>query len=99
LTYNERAVAAQPNDALAQSQLGTSYFYAANFELAIRHLERARSLDPAHFSYPQLLLAEIHLREGNRSAAADALADFLAHHPDGPQAAEMRVKIAEWRTP
>ena len=99
LTYNERAVAVQPNDALAHSQLGMSYFYAGNFELATRHLERARNLDPAHFSYPQLLLAEIHLREGNRSAAADALADFLAHHPDWPQAAEMRRRIAEWRTP
>jgi len=99
LTYNERAVAEQPNDALAQSQLGMSYFYAANFELATRHLERACSLDPAHFSYPQLLLAEIHLREGNRPAAADALADFLAHHPDWPQADEMRRRIAEWRTP
>jgi tetratricopeptide (TPR) repeat protein len=99
LSYNERAVAAQPNDALAQSQLGMSYFQAGNFELAARHLEQAGTLDPAHFSYPQLLLAEIRLREGNRPAAADALADFLAHHPDWPQAPEMRRKIAELRTP
>jgi tetratricopeptide (TPR) repeat protein len=99
LTYNERAATVQPNDPLAQSQLGMSYYYAANFELATRHLELARSLDPAHFSYPQLLLAEIHLREGNRPAAADAMADFLEHHPVWPQAALMRRKIAELRTP
>jgi Tfp pilus assembly protein PilF len=60
-------------------------------------LEKARQVDPAHFSHPQLVLAEIHLRRGEKAAAAEAMEDFLAHHPDWPQAAKMREKIADLR--
>jgi hypothetical protein len=49
--------------------------------------------NPAHFSHPQLFLAEIHLRNGDRSAAAEALEDFLRHHPDWPQSARMKEEI------
>jgi tetratricopeptide (TPR) repeat protein len=95
--YNGYAVLARPNDALAHSQMGRTYFELGKFDLAVQHLEKARQLDPAHFSHPQLVLAEIHLRRGEKAAAAEALEDFLAHHPDWPQAAKMREKIAELR--
>ena len=93
--YNGYAVLARPDDALANSQMGMTYFEMGSFDLAIRHLEKARQVDPAHFSHPQLVLAEIHLRRGEKAAAAEALEDFLAHHPDWPQAARMREKIGE----
>jgi tetratricopeptide (TPR) repeat protein len=93
LDYNMQAVLARPNDALAHSQLGMAYFQAGNDDLALRHLETARGLDPAHFSHPQLLMAEIHLRRKDRPAAAADLEDFLKHHPDWPHAAEMRQAI------
>jgi Tfp pilus assembly protein PilF len=95
--YNGYAVLARPNDALANSQLGLTYFEMGDFDLAVKHLEKARQIDPAHFSHPQLVLAEIHLRRGENAAAAEALEDFLAHHPDWPQAAKMRERIAELR--
>jgi tetratricopeptide (TPR) repeat protein len=95
LDYNIQAVLARPNDALAHSQLGMAYFQAGNDELALQHLETARRLDPAHFSHPQLLMAEIHLRRKDRPAAAADLEDFLEHHPDWPHAAEMRQAITE----
>jgi tetratricopeptide (TPR) repeat protein len=95
--YNGYAVLARPEDALANSQMGLTYFEMGDFDLATKHLEKARRLDPAHFSHPQLVLAEIHLRRGENQAAAEALEDFLAHHPDWPQAAKMREKIAELR--
>lgn len=95
--YNGYAVLARPNDALAQSQMGLTYFELGKYDLAVQHLEKARKLDPAHFSHPQLVLAEIHLRRGEKAAAAEALEDFLAHHPDWPRAAKMRQTIEDLR--
>ena len=45
-------------------------------------------------TYPQLMLSQIHLRRGDRAAAASDLEDFLARHPDWPQAAKMHETIA-----
>lgn len=95
--YNARAVALRPNDALAHSQLGMNYYQLGDLDLSVKHLEQARSIDPAHFSHPQLLLAEIHLRRGEKSAAADSLDEFLRYHPDWPQAPRIREKIVELR--
>ncbi len=97
LDLNVYAVLTRPNDALANAQLGMAYFHVGNFGAAIKYLELARKIDPAHFSHPQIFLAEIHLRRGEPRLAADDLEDFVAHHPDDPAAAKMREKIAEWR--
>ena len=95
LDYNLRAVRAQPNDVPANSQLGQAYFQAGNYDLALKYLERARQIDPTHYSHPQLFMVEIHLRCGERQAAAADLEDFLQHHPDWPQAAAIRQAITE----
>jgi Tfp pilus assembly protein PilF len=95
--YNLRAVLARPNDALANSQLGLTYFELGRMDLGQKYLERTRQIDPAHFSRPQLLLAEIHLRRGERREAAAVLEEFLKYHPNWPQAAKMRQTIAELR--
>jgi tetratricopeptide (TPR) repeat protein len=50
--YNLRAVLARPNDALANSRLGLTYFEMARMDLAEKYLERTRQIDPAHFSHP-----------------------------------------------
>jgi tetratricopeptide (TPR) repeat protein len=97
LVRNQRAVLTRPNEPLANSQLGMTYFAAGEFDLAVKYLEIARQLDPAHFSHPQLTLAEIHLRRGDNAAAAAVLEDFLAHHPDYPTAARIRESIAKLR--
>lgn len=96
-TYNVYAVLARPNDALANAQLGMTYFGLGKLDLAEKRLIEARRLDPAHFSHPQLFLAEIHLRRGDRRSAADDMEDFLKHHPDWPRAERMRQTIAELR--
>jgi Tfp pilus assembly protein PilF len=95
--YNAMAATARPNDALAQSQLGMNYFQLDDFDLAVKHLERARSIDPAHFSHPQMLLAEIYLRRDEKAKAAEVLEEFLKYHPDWPQAELMRQRIGELR--
>ncbi len=95
--YNLRAMLMRPNDALANSQLGMNYFALGYLDLAQKYVEKACQIDPSHFSHPQLILAEIHLRRGERRQAADVLEDFLKHHPDWPKAALMRERIAELR--
>ena len=99
LEVNVHATLVRPNDALAHSQLGMAYFEIGNYDDAVKHLERAQRLDPSHFSHPQLFLAEIHLRRGEKGAAADVMEDFLRHHPDYPQAEKIRQQMAEWRWP
>ena len=93
--YNAMAVAARPNDALAHSQMGLNSFELGDLAGGAKELERARAIDPAHFSHPQLLLAEIYARQGAKSAAAEMLAEFLRYHPDWPQGPQLRAKIAE----
>ncbi|HEY1336949.1 MAG TPA: tetratricopeptide repeat protein [Bryobacteraceae bacterium] len=97
MEYNLHAVLVRPNDALANSQLGMTYFELKRPDLAEKYFVRARQLDPAHFSHPQLFLAEIHLQRGNKRATADDLEDFLRQHPDWPEAAKMRETIAKLR--
>jgi tetratricopeptide (TPR) repeat protein len=98
LEYNLQAVLARPNDALANSQLGMTYFAVDNLPLAVKYLEIAKRLDPTHFSHPQLTLAAIHVRRGEQALAADELEDFLQHHPDSPRSAEIRGAIAKMRS-
>ncbi|HLJ17503.1 MAG TPA: tetratricopeptide repeat protein [Bryobacteraceae bacterium] len=95
LQYNLFAVLQRPNDALANSQLGMSYFAIGNLELAEKYLTISKRLDPAHFSHPQLLLAEIHLRRGENAAAVAELKDFLEWHPDDREAPHVRQLIAQ----
>jgi tetratricopeptide (TPR) repeat protein len=95
--YNAMAVTMRPNDALAHAQLGMNYFQLGDLGLSVKYLERARAIDPAHFSHPQLLLAEIYARRGERSTAADILDEFLRYHPDWPQTARIRETIVEFR--
>jgi tetratricopeptide (TPR) repeat protein len=94
LACNRRAVARRPNDALANSQLGLTWFQLNDLDNAARSLETAVRLDPAHFSHPQLTLAQIYARRGDRVSAAAQLRDFLKRHPDAPEASSVRESIA-----
>lgn len=95
--YNLHAVLRRPNDALAQSQMGMTYFGLNRLDLAEKYLLEAVRLDPGHFSLPQLLLAEIYLHRGQKAKAANVLEDFLRRHPDWPLAEKMRDTISQLR--
>lgn len=99
LQYNRHAVLTHPNDALANSQLGMTWFYLGNMEMGRKYLKAAARLDPAHFSHPQLLLAEIDARQGDRAGAAGELEEFLKLHPDWPESGKIRENIARLRRP
>jgi len=94
LLFNRTAVEERPGDALANAQLGMNYFKLNEFEEAERYLLAAKRLDPAHFSQPQLFLADIYARRGNRRAAIKELQDLLAIRPDGPLSDNIRRDLA-----
>lgn len=96
-TYNKHAVLRQPHDALAHSQLGMTLLQLGQLREAEKHLREAIRLDPAHFSYPQMHLAEVLLRQGYRGEAADVLEQFLRQYPDHESADAIRGKIAQLR--
>ena len=97
LQLNLYAVLRRPSDALANSQLGMSYFLSRKPDLAEKYLTIAKQLDPAHFSHPQLMLSEIHLQRNERAAAIEELEDFLRRHPDAPEAAGVKATITRLR--
>jgi len=98
LPYNLYAVQKDPRDALAQAQLGKNYLRLGKLDPAFQHLSEAKRLDPDHFSFPQLSLAEIHLRRGDPVQAAAEFEDFLKRHPDSVQAATVREYLKKIKT-
>ena len=90
-TFNLYSVLERPEDALANSQMGMNYFALGRLDLARKYLNEARRIDPGHFSRPQLLLAEICLRRGDKPGAVRELEEYLRYHPDVPN----RPKIEE----
>jgi tetratricopeptide (TPR) repeat protein len=90
LPINLQAVKARPDDALAQSQLGQSYFFLDQLDDAERHLKQAKDLDPEHFSHPQLVLIQIYARRQNLPAMISEMTEYLRLHPDSDQAPAIR---------
>jgi tetratricopeptide (TPR) repeat protein len=97
LPFNLHSALRRPEDALANSQLGMNYFFLGKPDLGIKYLNIAKKLDAAHFSHPQLTLAEIYLRKNDKQAAAGELEEFLRVHPDWPAAASLRGAIEKLR--
>jgi len=95
LPFNQRAVQDRPEDALANAQLGMNYFKLDQFDQAEQYLLAAKRLDPAQFYQPQLFLADIYTRRGNRKAAIRELEDVLALRPDGPLSDSIRHNLAQ----
>jgi len=90
LECNLKAVERDPNDALAYSQLGRSYFALKQFESAKESLRKAKQLDPGHFSYPQLILAEIYRIRADWAGMAREIEEFLRYHPDAGFAPKLK---------
>lgn len=93
LPWNMAAVESRPDDALAHSQVGLSYYYLGRYREAEEHLKQAVALDPGHFSYPQLPLADIYLRNQDLKSAVRELEHFLMLHPDAEQAATVKRQV------
>jgi len=90
---NSSAVRVKPDDPLAQSQLGNNLYRLGRLDEAEDHLKQAEALDPSHFSYPQLVLAQIYESRGNHSMMMHELEEFLKLHPDSAQAAGVLERL------
>ncbi len=97
LKYNQFAVSQRPDDALANSQMGMNYFFLGEDDKALEYLKTAKRLDPSHFSQPQLVLAQIYTRRGHLQAAIEELEDFLARHPEAPNAEAVNAWLEKLR--
>jgi len=97
LKYNTFALGDRPKDALANTQMGLNYYFLGDFDAAIPYLREAKSRDPAHFSFPQLYLADIYVRRGAKQAAILELEDFLVRHPDAKDAPLARERLEQLR--
>jgi tetratricopeptide (TPR) repeat protein len=93
LEFNKYALKARPNDALANSQLGINYYRLGQMEKAEEYLTAAERLDPSHFSHPQLLLAEIYARRGDRNSTLRELRDFVKRFPDSTGSDELKKRL------
>ena len=81
-------------DALTHAQLGFALYSLRKYAEARKHLERAVELDPAMAEAPQLLLAQIALREQADGRAISYLQGYLALHPNSSRAEEVSRTIA-----
>ena len=99
LRYNEYALRLRPDEALPNSQLGLNWAYLGDEDKAIEYLKKAKQIDPNHFSHPQMMLAKLYARRGEDKRALQELKDFLARHPDSPNAQVARgwVEVLEKR--
>ncbi len=99
LPLNISAVRIMPDDSLAHAQLGLNYYFLGNYANAEKYLKQAIALDPSHFSFPQLPLANIYLRKNDSVSALRLLEQFLTLHPDAKQAPAIRKQIEYLRLP
>jgi Tfp pilus assembly protein PilF len=95
LAVNLEAVKTMPGDALAHSQLGSSYFFLGRLDEAEIQLKEAKAIDPAHFSFPQLVLIEIYARRNQPEAAAAEIREFMKLHPDSEWIPKLREALGK----
>jgi tetratricopeptide (TPR) repeat protein len=93
LAVNLEAVKTMPGDALAHSQLGSSYFFLGRLDEAEIQLKEAKAIDPGHFSYPQLVLVGIYTQRNQPAAAAAEIREFIKLHPDSEWTPKLRKAL------
>ncbi len=95
LIFNQTAVSLNPRDPLANSQLGLSCLALKKYPEAEDHLLKCKSLDPAHFSHPQLTLAELYRQLQDTEGMIRELKEFVFFHPDDEKVPALRRILEE----
>jgi Tfp pilus assembly protein PilF len=95
LGYNQRAALALAGDATAQAQFGMNLYQLGKLSEAEKALLAAKRIDPAQPSLPQLFLAEIYARRGEKARATAEIEELLARRPAEPLAKTLRATIAK----
>ena len=99
MEYNLLAIASRPIDPQALAQVGINFALLRMYDSALTYLRRAKRFDPGSPWFPQLFLARIYLLRSDRAAAIGELEDFLARHPNVPEAREARLNLEKLRAP
>ncbi len=94
LVASKHAFSIRPTDLQVLSQLALNYFYLHDFSQAKNYFLTVLNRDPASSVKPQLFLVHIALAERNKDDAARYIKEFLAVHPNSPQAAELKDTLA-----
>ena len=94
LGYNQRAAFELSGDATAQAQLGMNLYQLGKLNEAERALLAAKRIDPKQSNLPQLFLAEIYARRGDKARATGEIEELLSAKPSEPLAATLRTVIA-----
>ncbi len=81
----EKAVLLRPDDPQTRAQLGMALFQLQELSQSMDQLVKARTLNPKHFSQPQILSAEIYRLWGEGQNMAAELNDFIDNFPDDPK--------------
>ena len=95
--YNRRAASELPTDASAQAQYGMNLYQLGKLAEAERSLVAAKRIDPEHYTLPQLFLAEIYARRGEKARAVTEIEELLARRPAEPLAGTLRGVMAKLR--
>lgn len=90
----QKAILIRPDDPLPRTQLGMAFYRMLELSLALDHLVKARTIDPGHFSQPQILTAEIFRTLGDRESVVTELNDFLENFPDDPKVPAIKKVLA-----
>lgn len=97
LPFNQRAATVLSGDAAAQVQLGMNLYQLGQIDEAEPRLLAAKKLDPGIDSMPQLFLAEIYSRRGEKDRAAAEIEELLARKLDKGLATTLRGVLARLR--
>jgi Flp pilus assembly protein TadD len=93
LAFNEKAVKRMPGDAAANEQMARALMGLRRDQEALPYLQAVEEIDPYHASEPQLLLAGVHARQGDRQKAAAKLQEYARLRPETALAAEVRNSL------
>ena len=94
LDYNRRGALLLANDASVRAQYAMNLYQLGKLNEAEREFEAAKGIDPGLKSLPQLFLAEIYARRGEKDRAVAQLEELLARKPDAPLDATLRAALA-----
>jgi Tfp pilus assembly protein PilF len=97
LPYHRRAALSLPGDVTAQAQYAMNLYQLGKLAEAERGFLSTKHLDTAGEQMPQLFLAEIYARRGEKDRAVAELEELLARRPAADLAATVRAAIARLR--
>ncbi len=91
------AVAAEPDNALAQFSLGTALLQSGALDQAETSLRRAYELKGSSMAGAQLLLGQLYFQKKDYSKAIESFEAYLRDLPDAPNAAQVKEAIRKLR--